>query len=66
MALGRRGGGPPSGVLDDEEVDALIIGIVPMSPALATLGAGDEPETIAAVSSLARTLPPLFAATNKG
>ncbi|MDP1823301.1 MAG: acetate--CoA ligase family protein [Archangium sp.] len=53
-------------VLADDGVDALILGVVPMSPALASLGGGGEgPESISAATSLARTLPPLFAATKK-
>ncbi len=53
-------------VLGDDAVDAVVLGLVPMSPALATLGAAsDERETLAAAESLARTLPPLFAATKK-
>lgn len=53
-------------LLDDDGVDALVLGVVPMSPALATLGtSADERETIASAQSLARTLPPLFGATRK-
>ncbi len=53
-------------LLDDDGVDALVLGVVPMSPALASLGtAAEERETIAAPQSLARTLPRLFAATAK-
>jgi acyl-CoA synthetase (NDP forming) len=53
-------------VLEDDGVDALVLGVVPMSPALASLGSSpEERETIAAAHSLARTLPPLFAATKK-
>lgn len=53
-------------VLADGAVDALVLGLVPMSPSLATLGsAPEERETIAAAGSLAKTLPGLFKATKK-
>jgi len=53
-------------LLDDDGVDALVLGVVPMSPALASLGtSADERETLASPESLARTLPRLFAATKK-
>jgi acyl-CoA synthetase (NDP forming) len=53
-------------MLEDDGVDALVLGVVPMSPALASLGSSlDVRETIGAAQSLARTLPALFAATQK-
>ena len=53
-------------LLEDDAVDALLMGVVPMSPALASLGSAAEVrETIASPQSLARTLPPLFAASKK-
>lgn len=53
-------------VLDDDGVDALVLGVVPMSPALASLGSSEnDAETIASADSLARTLPALFKATKK-
>jgi acyl-CoA synthetase (NDP forming) len=53
-------------VLEDDGVDALVLGVVPMSPALASLGSSsDVSETISASQSLARSLPPLFVATQK-
>ncbi len=53
-------------VLEDDSVDALILGVVPMSPAVATLGSSPDPsETIEATTSLAKTLPELFKATKK-
>jgi len=52
--------------LDMAKVDALVIGVVPMSPSLASLGPDADPkESIAAAESLARTLPALFAETKK-
>lgn len=52
--------------LSDDSVDALVLGIVPMSPALATLEhAATEAETIAWAGSLANTLPALFRETSK-
>ncbi|MBL8936770.1 MAG: acetate--CoA ligase family protein [Archangium sp.] len=53
-------------VLEEPNVDALVIGVVPMSPSLASLGPDADPkESIAAAESLARTLPGLFAETRK-
>ncbi len=47
-------------VLEDDGVDAVVVGLVPMSPALAVLPGGlSEPH------SLAQTLPRLFKATDK-
>lgn len=52
--------------LADAGVDALVLGVVPMSPALATLAeAPDARETLAFPDSLARTLPALFRETKK-
>jgi acyl-CoA synthetase (NDP forming) len=52
--------------LADEGVDALVLGLVPMSPAVSTLGqADDASETVTSPHSLARTLPRLFAQTRK-
>ncbi len=47
-------------VLEDEGVDALVMGLVPMAPTLAALG-----EALLGAESLARTMPALFAATKK-
>jgi acyl-CoA synthetase (NDP forming) len=47
-------------LLADDGVDALVLGVVPMSPQLAALGA-----ELALPASLARTLPALFARTRK-
>lgn len=53
-------------LLGDVSVDALVLGLVPMSPSLSTLGsAAEERETIAHAESLARTLPALFKTTKK-
>ncbi|MEW5743164.1 MAG: acetate--CoA ligase family protein [Myxococcota bacterium] len=53
-------------VLADDGVDALVLGVVPMSPALSTLAdAPDEKETLRHETSLARTLPVLFRETTK-
>ncbi|MFZ5442506.1 MAG: acetate--CoA ligase family protein [Myxococcota bacterium] len=52
-------------VLEDDGVDALVLGLVPMSPALATLGAGEPAELITQATSLAQTLPEVFRATKK-
>ncbi|MBE2252840.1 MAG: acetate--CoA ligase family protein [Myxococcus sp.] len=53
-------------VLDDDGVDALVLGLVPMSPAVASLGSSEvDAETIASAQSLARSLPALFKATKK-
>lgn len=51
--------------LEDDGVDALVLGLVPMSPALASLGAGGESELISNATSLAQTLPGLFRETKK-
>jgi acyl-CoA synthetase (NDP forming) len=53
-------------VLADDGVDALVLGVVPMSPALATAAdAPDARETLAFPESLANTLPGLFRETTK-
>jgi acyl-CoA synthetase (NDP forming) len=53
-------------VLADDGVDALVLGVVPMSPALATVAdAPDARETLAFPESLANTLPGLFRETTK-
>jgi acyl-CoA synthetase (NDP forming) len=52
--------------LADDGVDALVLGVVPMSPNLATLAeAPDEKETLRLPDSLARTLPVLLRETTK-
>lgn len=52
--------------LEDPGVDALVVGVVPMSPALAALPAHADPaQTLAAPQSLARALPALFRETEK-
>lgn len=52
-------------VLEDEGVDALVLGAVAMSPALASLTEGSPAERITAETSLAQTLPELVRATAK-
>ena len=53
-------------VLADERVDALVLGVVPFSPAVSTLAeAPDERQTLRHPGSLASTLPALFRETNK-
>jgi acyl-CoA synthetase (NDP forming) len=53
-------------VLQDDGVDALVMGTVPMSPALASLsGTSEAKEQLTAPGSLAQTLPTLFAETKK-
>lgn len=51
--------------LEDDGVDALVLGLVPMSPSLASLGEGAEAELISNATSLAQTLPGLFRETKK-
>jgi len=52
--------------LADDGVDALVLGVVPMSPALSTLAEAPDPkETLAFADSLANTLPVLFRETKK-
>ena len=53
-------------VLADDGVDALVMGVVPMSPALSTLAEAPDPrETLHHPGSLAQGLPVLFRETNK-
>ncbi|MEJ2401207.1 MAG: acetate--CoA ligase family protein [Xanthomonadales bacterium] len=53
-------------VLADPGIDAAVVGIVPLTPALQTLPPGDDyPESINDPASIARRLPKLAAATDK-
>jgi acyl-CoA synthetase (NDP forming) len=54
--------------LDDPQVDAAVVGIIPLTPAMQTLPPGADPkgrDTIDAPTSLVHQLPPVVKATSK-
>lgn len=53
-------------MLEDEAIDLVMVGIVPLSQAMATLAANDKPERlITSENSLAKLFPALFKTTTK-